>query len=171
MKRLIQFGILATAAVLFIGCGQTPTTPDKGINIVVTNTNTQTQGGTPGTSASPTPGGSTLPPGSYVSIGVFGRSCPSGITDVPAGNRQFKLGCRYDVTATPRDSSQKEIDVNVAGPTAEWAQPVPAGAGTLIVDSGNTYNAQFVAGPGSGDVNLCASVKGTQGCGKYEVVR
>lgn len=171
MKTRISVAILA---VLFLGLavmGCTgPTEPSEGINIVITNT--QTQGGSTGPTgtASPTPGGATLPPGSYVSIGVFGRSCPSGITDVPSGLRQFRAGCVYDVTATPRDSSQKELGTDVAGPVASWAQPVPAGIASITVAE-NSYNIQLRAGPGLGTVTLSASVKGTVGTGDYLVVQ
>lgn len=169
MKNRVQFGVLAAfVAVAFLGCGRGPTDPGD-INIYNQNTNTNNNGqGSPTGTASPSTG--SLPPGSYVSIGVFGRSCPSGITDVPAGTRQFRVGCVYDVTATPRGADQKELTIDVTGPIATWSEPNPPGLGAISVQE-NSYNITFRAGPGTGSVTLKATVKGTSGEGIYSVVQ
>ena len=159
----VAMAVLACAIALH-AC--TPTQPTPGDITII---NTQTQGGGTGPGASPSPGaGGELPPGSFIRIGLFGQSCPSGVTPPANGSRQIKLGCTGSITATPKDASGADLPAAVHGPSIAWSVPSGSGVVSVLADS-EPFN-RSVKCLGLGVFSLAATVKGVTGSADFECV-
>lgn len=132
------------------------------VNVIPTQTSTQTMpGSSPGVVVgTPTPIGSGGPVAT-VGVGFFGGSCPSGAGTV-ANNQPIRVGCRGDITATPKDAAGQKLEPVVHGTDCQWTNDNP-GAVTVFVDGNNVFNAVIEA-KGSGAAKVCATVKGVTGC-------
>lgn len=158
-------GALVIGGILLASCQQPPTQPD--VTIINTNTATNNQGGNPGSSPSPGQGGD-LPAGSWVRIGMFGQSCPSGVTVPSNGTRQIKLGCTASITATPKDQAGNDLPAAVHGTVIAWS--VPAGSGVVNVTADSEPFNRTVRCLGTGTFTLAATVKGVTGSADFECV-
>jgi len=164
--RIVAGGLLCGAAVLALSCSQPlPESPD--ITIFNQNTNNNGQPGGPGASPSPGAGGE-LPPGSFVRIGLFGQSCPAGVTAPQNGTRQIKLGCTGSITATPKDSTGADLPATIHGSVIAWS--VPSGSGVVAVQADSEPFNRTVRCLGTGVFTLAATVKNVTGSADFECV-
>lgn len=125
----------------------------------------QSQGGG-GPQASPSPGqGGDLPPGSFVRVGLFGQSCPSGTTAPSNGTRQILPGCVGFVTATPKDAQSNDLPAAVHGPNCTWS--VPFGSGVVNVSAPSEPFNRDVRCSGVGPFGLQAQVKNVTGSADF----
>jgi hypothetical protein len=157
-KRL---ALLLVVAVALVGCQ-----PATGPTIINTNTATNNQQGG-GANAPPAPGqGGELPAGSTVRVGMYGQSCPSGVTSPSNGSRQIKPGCTAFITATPKASDGTDLPSSVHGPTIAWSVPAGSGVVNVLADS-EPFN-RTAKCIGVGVFTLSATVKGVTGSADFE---
>lgn len=145
------------AALLHAAC-----TPD-GDTVLVTQTQTVTIPSPGVVIGTPTPGANQGPVNS-VGVGFFGGTCPTGElrNGIP-----LAVGCRGDVTATPKDAAGNKLEPVVHGSECQWTNDNPA-AVTVFVDGENPFNA-VVATKAVGTAKVCATVKLVTGCMTVEV--
>lgn len=115
---------------------------------------------TPGASPSPGTGGD-LPPGSFVRVGLFGQSCPSGTTPPNNGTRTIGPGCTGFITATPKDAQGNDIPAAVHGSSIAWVVEFGQGIVNLIAPPEPFNRDARCTGPG--DFGLKATVKNVSG--------
>jgi hypothetical protein len=127
--------------------------------VVIAPQPTPTPTATP--AASPSPASSAIPPGSYVRVGVFACSCPSGRTCSNNGAATMQVGCSAQITATPKGPDGSDLPASVHGPNVSWAY---SGQGTLVgcaTWANERFNSDCVGlAPGASVVS--ASVPGMQ---------
>lgn len=114
---------------------------------------------TPLPTASPSPGSSAIPPGSYVRVGMFSCSCPSGKACSPNGAATLQVGCTAQITATPKDASGTDLPAAVHGPSIAWSF---VGQGSIVRCAewaNERFNAECVA-LAAGSAGISASVPG-----------
>ena len=163
---MVAAGLLCGLAVIGgMSCNPAPTGPGP-INIYNQNTNNN---GQPGPGSSPSPGqGGELPAGSWVRVGMFGQSCPSGVTVPQNGTRQIKPGCTALITATPKAADGSDLPASIHGQLIAWS--VPAGAGVVNVTADSEPFNRSVRCLGLGTFTLSATVKGVTGTADFECI-
>jgi hypothetical protein len=164
--ELIGYVAVLVACIAAANCQQPPPTqPD--ISIFNNNQAINQGGSNPGSSPSPGAGGD-LPAGSFIRIGMFGQSCPSGVTVPNNGSRQIKIGCTGQITATPKAADGSDLPASVHGPTIAWSVPAGSGVVNVLADS-EPFN-RSVKCLGAGVFTLAATVKGVTGSADFECI-
>lgn len=161
MRKRIQISALLLCVALGVyAC----TTIATGPTTATGGNSTQSQGG--GNGASPSPGtGGDLPAGSFVRIGLFGQSCPSGTTPPPNGTRQILPNCTGFITATPKDSTGNDLPAAVHGPTCAWS--VTAGQSVVNLTAPSEPFNRDARCLGVGPFALQAQVKNVTGSADF----
>lgn len=163
MRNRTRLLVLTGPLVVVVGC-RAP----NGDVINIFNTLTTGSSSTPGAAPSPGEDGGTLPPGSFIRIGLFGQSCPAGVTPPQNSTRQIKIGCTGQITATPKDAQGNDLPSAVHGRIIAWS--VPAGSGLVIVLADSEPFNRSARCQGAGVFTLAATVKGVVGSADFECI-
>ena len=161
MKNALKILVLLSCAALLM-CAP-PTTPSG-----TTNTNTNIINITGPTPTSPSPNAGVLPPGSFIRIGMFGETCPSGVTVPSNGSRQIRAKCTASITATPKDGQGVDLPASVHGPNIAWSIPAGSGVANCLADS-EPFN-RTCSCFGLGTFTLQATVKDLTGFADFECI-
>ena len=165
-KEVMRVVVLSVITLSLVSCSPPLPLPPDGTN----NTNTNIInifGPTPVTS--PSPGGSgELPPGSFIRVGMFGQTCPSGVTVPSNASRQVKPNCTASITATPKDGQGNDLPAAVHGPNIAWSIPSGSGVVNCLADS-EPFN-RTCRCIGLGQFTLQATVKDLTGFADFECV-
>ena len=116
---------------------------------------------TPAPVASPSPGASTIPAGSYLRVGMFSCSCPTGLACSSNGAATLQVGCTAELTATPKGPDGTDLPASVHGPNVAWSF---VGQGSIVQCaqwSGEPFNASCRA-LAIGSAGITAAVPGVQ---------
>jgi hypothetical protein len=153
---MMKAALVAACTLALVAC-ETPTNPTT-----ITINNNQTVSG----AASPTPAPGATPPGTgapvaSVSVGFYGRSCPSGTP--PAAPNDLRVGCSGSITATPKDVDGTPMSPADHGPVIHWFYEYGAGVLPSSPSPSNDFNRNASAAA-AGTYRLCAEVKGVIGC-------
>lgn len=150
--------LVAVLAVLGgIGCQIGDT---SGPTQVVTITQ-PTPSPTPAPVASPSPGATGIPAGSYVRVGMFSCSCPSGLACSSNGAATMQVGCEANLTATPKGPDGNDLPATIHGPSVAWSV---VGQGAIVQCaqwSGEPFNLACKA-LSAGSAGITAAVPGIQ---------
>lgn len=165
----IQAALLITAAsttaVVGWACRPVVTTPD----IVIYAGNNNGPSTTPGASPSPGPTGS-LPEGARIRVGVYGQSCPPGVTPPNNSQGQIKVGCTAFITASPKFADGTDIPSTVHGSVITWAYLSGNGStADCRGDPANDFN-RICVGRSPGPLVLQATVKNVTGVAELQVI-
>jgi hypothetical protein len=104
-----------------------------------------------------------------VRVAFFSIRCPEGVTAPGNGLGRLPLGCAASVTATPKDKNGDDVNANLHGPQIEWLLQQEERIVDVDEFPGVAFN-KNVTPRALGHFNLCAVVKGVQGCLFGEVI-
>jgi hypothetical protein len=104
-----------------------------------------------------------------VRVGFYGIRCEGDRKPPRNGEGLLPLGCTGYVTATPKRADDTDVDRRVHGDEIEW-QVVPLGGRIVLSNYSDVPFNKVVKAYSWGDVRLCATVAGHQGCMNIKVV-
>ena len=159
--------LIALAALTLLGCRSLYLTATRS---TIFNTLTGASSPcTPGTTPAPGEDSGTLPPGSFIRIGLFGQSCPSGChcpsEQQPANQDRLH---RPDHRYAQGLRQGNDLPVAVHGRVIAWS--VPAGSGLVIVLADSEPFNRSARCQGAGVFTLAATVKGVVGSADFECI-
>lgn len=104
----------------------------------------------------------------YVRVHFFSIRCEPGITVPSNGDNRLPLGCTGFITATPKTKDNLDVPEQLIGKRIEWTLEQEGEVVRLHDWPDQPFNKTAV-GIKPGHWNLCATVKGFQGCQFGEV--
>ncbi len=104
-----------------------------------------------------------------VRVGFYGIRCEGDREPPRNGQGLLPVNCTGYVTATPKKADDSDVDPRVHGPEIEW-QLVPLGGRVILANYSEIPFNKVVKGYSPGDVRLCATVQGHQGCMNIKVI-
>jgi hypothetical protein len=104
----------------------------------------------------------------YVRVHFFSIRCEPGITVPSNGDNKLPLGCTGFITATPKTKDNLDVPEQLIGKRIEWTLEQEGEVVRLHDWPDQPFNKTAV-GIKPGHWNLCATVKGFQGCQFGEV--
>jgi hypothetical protein len=104
-----------------------------------------------------------------VRVGFYGIRCEGDREPPRNGQGLLPVDCTGYVTATPKKADDSDVDPRVHGQEIEW-QLVPLGGRVVLANYSDIPFNKVVKGYSPGDVRLCATVQGHQGCLNIKVI-
>jgi len=159
VKRVLAVIGILLAALVLMACGAPPTGP-----VVNVYTSNQAINDSPSAGAAPSP----VPGTAEVSIGVLGGTTPGGGT-LPRGTFSGVVGTVFFLDATARDLNHQPVSVH--GPMQGWrVECTPAEAMVLEGDtSGFNPHLRILQAPST--CRVAAKVDGKEGMATFTGVR
>jgi len=105
----------------------------------------------------------------YVRVHFFSIRCEPGITVPSNGDNRLPIGCTGFITATPKTKDNLDVPEQLIGKRIEWTLEQETEVIRLHDWPDQDFNKTAV-GLKPGHWNLCATVKGFQGCQFGEVI-
>jgi hypothetical protein len=107
-----------------------------------------------------------------VRVHFFGINCAEGRTPPDNAEKILPLGCTGNVSATPKDRNNKDVDPKIHGSAIHWEQFQGEGENLAKVSDypGQPFN-KVVDPLNEGFFTLCATVKTVRGCFGFHIVR
>jgi hypothetical protein len=104
-----------------------------------------------------------------VRVGFYGIRCEGDREPPRNGQGLLPVNCTGYVTATPKKADDTDVDPRVHGSEIDW-QLVPLGGRVIVASYSDIPFNKVVKGYSPGDVRLCATVQGHQGCLNIKVI-
>ena len=105
-----------------------------------------------------------------VRVAFFGFRCPDDVAVPNNGSNRLPVGCSGNVTATPKNKDNQDVDPRIHGSQITWTFELESGKPAELVNYPDQPFNKSVVGLALGNFTLCAIVKEVQGCLHGEVV-
>ena len=105
-----------------------------------------------------------------VRVAFFGFKCPDDVAVPNNGGNRLPIGCTGNVTATPKNKDNQDVDPRIHGSQITWTWEVESGHPADLISYPDAPFNKSVVGLSVGNFTLCAIVKEVQGCLHGEVV-
>ena len=105
-----------------------------------------------------------------VRVAFFGFKCPDDVAIPPNGGNRLPVGCTGNVTATPKNKLNQDVDPRIHGTQITWTFELESGKPAELISYPDQPFNKSVVGLALGNFTLCAIVKEVQGCLHGEVV-
>jgi hypothetical protein len=105
-----------------------------------------------------------------VRVAFFGFRCPDGVAVPNNGGNRLPVGCTGNVTATPKNKFNEDVDPRLHGTQIAWTFELESGTPDELINYPDQPFNKSVVGLSVGNFTLCAIVKEVQGCLHGEVV-
>lgn len=105
-----------------------------------------------------------------VRVAFFGFKCPDDVAVPNNGANRLPVGCIGNVTATPKNKDNQDVDPRIHGSQITWTFEVESGKPAELINYPDQPFNKSVVGLAVGNFTLCAIVKEVQGCLHGEVV-
>ena len=103
-------------------------------------------------------------------VAFFGFKCPDDVAVPNNGGNRLPVGCTGNVTATPKNKDNQDVDPRIHGSQITWTFEVESGKPAELINYPDQPFNKSVVGLEVGNFTLCAIVKEVQGCLHGEVV-
>jgi len=105
-----------------------------------------------------------------VRVAFFGFKCPDDVAVPNNGGNRLPVGCTGNVTATPKNKQNQDVDPRIHGSQITWTFELESGKPAELINYPDQPFNKSVVGLAVGNFTLCAIVKEVQGCLHGEVV-
>jgi len=105
-----------------------------------------------------------------VRVAFFGFKCADDVAVPNNGSNRLPVGCTGNVTATPKNKDNQDVDPRIHGTQITWTFEVESGHPADLISYPDQPFNKSVVGLAVGNFTLCAIVKEVQGCLHGEVV-
>ncbi|HLQ23549.1 MAG TPA: hypothetical protein VK132_10095 [Gemmatimonadales bacterium] len=105
-----------------------------------------------------------------VRVAFFGFKCPDDVAVPNNGSNRLPVGCTGNVTATPKNKENQDVDPRIHGSQITWTWELESGHPADLINYPDKPFNKSVVGLSVGNFTLCAIVKEVQGCLHGEVV-
>jgi hypothetical protein len=105
-----------------------------------------------------------------VRVAFFGFKCPDDVAVPNNGGNRLPVGCTGNVTATPKNKDNQDVDPRIHGSQITWTFEVESGKPAELINYPDQPFNKSVVGLAVGNFTLCAIVKEVEGCLHGEVV-
>ena len=105
-----------------------------------------------------------------VRVAFFGFKCPDDVAVPNNGGNRLPVGCTGNVTATPKNKDNQDVDPRIHGSQITWTFEVESGKPAELINYPDQPFNKSDVGLEVGNFTLCAIVKEVQGCLHGEVV-
>jgi hypothetical protein len=105
-----------------------------------------------------------------VRVAFFGFRCPDDVAVPNNGANRLPVGCTGNVTATPKNRENQDVDPRIHGTQIAWTFELESGRPAELISYPDQPFNKSVVGLAVGNFTLCAIVKEVQGCLHGEVV-
>jgi len=105
-----------------------------------------------------------------VRVAFFGFRCPDDVAVPNNGGNRLPVGCTGNVTATPKNKNNQDVDPRIHGSQIAWTFELESGKPAELINYPDQPFNKSVVGLALGNFTLCAIVKEVQGCLHGEVV-
>ena len=103
-------------------------------------------------------------------MAFFGFKCPDDVAIPNNGGNRLPVGCQGNVTATPKNKQNQDVDPRIHGTQITWTWELESGHPADLINYPDQPFNKSVVGLSVGNFTLCAIVKEVQGCLHGEVV-
>jgi hypothetical protein len=105
-----------------------------------------------------------------IRVAFFGFKCPDDVAVPNNSSNRLPVGCTGNVTATPKNKLNQDVDPRIHGSQITWTFELESGRPAELISYPDIPFNKSVVGLSVGNFTLCAIVKGVQGCLHGEVV-
>ena len=105
-----------------------------------------------------------------VRVAFFGFKCPDDVAIPNNGGNRLPVGCTGNITATPKNKQNQDVDPRIHGTQITWTWELESGHPADLINYPDQPFNKSVVGLSVGNFTLCAIVKEVQGCLHGEVV-
>jgi len=105
-----------------------------------------------------------------IRVAFFGFRCPDDVAVPNNGSNRLPVGCTGNVTATPKNKDNEDVDPRIHGTQIAWTFELESGKPAELINYPDQPFNKSVVGLAVGNFTLCAIVKEVQGCLHGEVL-